>query len=525
VVTLIAPPGLKNLKGMQPAMEPNPPLGLAYIAGTLKGNGIDYHVIDGAGEALDQIKKFKHQSLKEDSDFYIQGLSIEEIVERIPENPEIVAISCLFSINWLCTKELARQIRQKFPESILVIGGEHSSACPEYCLTNSDFDIVVIGEGEETFLNLVTKINSNDPTIYSTPGIAHYQDGHFVMTDRAIRIKQVDEIELPDWDSFPIEEYIDRHQINGANLGRSMPILATRGCPYLCTFCSSPNMWTTRYIARDTNKLIAEMEYYIDKYKVVNFDFQDLTAIVKKQWAIKFCQEIIDRNLNITWQLPSGTRSEVFDDNVIDLLYRSGCKFLAFAPESGSKEVLKVIKKQVNLESLFKSAKAATKRGINVTCFFVIGFSADSKNSLRETMAVIRKLAIAGIGDVVVSKFAPYPGSALFDELEKEGMLKLDDRYFIHNINYFSAGNPSYAKEVSSKELYKTQVYMFLNFYCLSVIFHPIKFIKVILNALLKGEETTRYAKWLVDKILSYGKWKKIFKNKNKNEELITSPY
>ena len=128
-----------------------------------------------------------------------------------------------------------------------------------------------------------------------------------------------------------------------------MPILGTRGCPFQCTFCSNPGMWTQRWIARDPVALADEMELYVRKYRVTNFDFQDLTAIVKRQWIVDFCRELIARDLKITWQMPSGTRAEVFDAEVADLLYRSGCRALAFAPESGSPEILKIVRKQVDL--------------------------------------------------------------------------------------------------------------------------------------------------------------------------------
>src|SRR5439155_4419084 len=107
-----------------------------------------------------------------------------------------------------------------------------------------------------------------------------------------------------------IEKYIDNACTYGANLGRSMPILASRGCPFECTFCSSPQMWTTRWSARKPEFVLAEMKKYIQRYCVTNFDFYDLTAIVKKQWIADFCRLLIDERVNVTWQLPSGTRSE-----------------------------------------------------------------------------------------------------------------------------------------------------------------------------------------------------------------------
>ena len=76
-----------------------------------------------------------------------------------------------------------------------------------------------------------------------------------------------------------------------------MPILATRGCPYQCTFCSSPTMWTTRYLMRDPKEIVDEIEWLMKEYKANDFEFFDLTAIIKKSWILEFCNEIKKRNL------------------------------------------------------------------------------------------------------------------------------------------------------------------------------------------------------------------------------------
>jgi radical SAM superfamily enzyme YgiQ (UPF0313 family) len=320
----------------------------------------------------------------------------------------------------------------------------------------------------------------------------------------------VDAIPFPDWDSFPIEEYISRHQINGINLGRSMPILGTRGCPYQCTFCSNPGMWTQRWIPRNPKLLADEMELYLRKYRVTNFDFQDLTAIVKRQWIVDFCRELIDRNLGITWQMPSGTRAEVFNAEVADLLYRSGCRALAFAPESGSPEILRIVKKQVNLERMLVSMRGAVKRGLKLSCFIVIGFPDETPRTLRQTMKLIRKMALVGVHDVAVTKFVPYPGSELFVRLQREGKIQLDDEFFVSPMDFYTKKAPSYAEAVSTRGLYRTMLWMFVNFYVFSFAFRPLRVIRALGKAVFTGSEETRYAKWFVDRFRIRRRWRKL---------------
>ncbi len=503
MITLINPPGLKTFSGLN-MHTPNPPLGLAYIAGTLGEAGLAYHVIDGVGEALERVRPYPQRT-----DFMIQGLSPEEIAERIPAGTDIIGVTCTFSTLWPLARMVPEAARARFPDALIVLGGEHGTAVPENVIETSPYDVVVLGEGEETFLALVAAHRNRVP-LDTVPGICFRTEGRPRRTPPAPRVRAVDDIPLPDWELFPIEEYISRHQISGVNLGRSMPLLATRGCPYQCTFCSSPNMWTTRYIPRDPVRVVDEIELHRKKYNVTNFDFFDLTAVVKRSWAVAFCRELIERDLDITWQMPSGTRAEVFDAEVADLLYRSGCRVLAFAPESGSPEILEKVKKRVDLDKMLTAMRTAIGRGLKLSCFIVIGFPDDTPRTLRQTMALIRRMAALGVHDVAVTKFVPYPGSELFFELQKAGKIELDDSFFISPMDFYNRSVPSYAEAISSRRLYWTMIWMFLNFYVISFARRPVRTAAILWKAALQGTEETRFAKWFVDRFFVRRRWRKM---------------
>lgn len=504
MITLINPPGIKTFSGLQ-MHTPNPPLGLAYVAGTLREAGFEYRVVDATGEALDAVSPYPDRE-----DFMVQGLAPDELVARVPADSEVVGISCMFSTLWPLTNRVARAVREKLPDALLVLGGEHGTAVPEHVLATSPFDVVVLGEGEETFLELLRAREAGRP-LAAVKGLAFREaDGRVTSTGLSPRRRDVDALPPPDWDSFPIRQYIDRYQTNGINLGRSMPMLGTRGCPFQCTFCSNPGMWTQRWIARDVRRLVDEMELYTRTYQVTNFDFQDLTAIVKRQWIVDFCRELIGRDLNITWQMPSGTRAEVFDAEVADLLYRSGCRALAFAPESGSPAILKAVKKQVDLAHMLDAMRAAVRRGLKLSCFIVIGFPDDTPATLRDTLSLIRRMAVLGVHDVAVSKFVPYPGSALFRRLQGEGKLQLDDQFFVSPMDFYTAKAPSYADAVSTQRLYWTMLWMFANFYVISFALRPWRVVRALLRAVVTGREETRYAKWFVDVLFTRRRWRRL---------------
>jgi len=502
VITLINPPGFKSFSGLQTHV-PNPPLGLAYIAGALKAAGLPVHVIDATGEALDRVRRYPERP-----DFMVQGLLPDEVVARIPASTRIVGVTCLFSSLWPLTRDLADRIRARFPDAILVLGGEHGTALPEFVLTTSAFDVVVLGEGEETVAELFRAV-LDGRSYHGLPGIAFVEAGLVVNNGLSPRMRQVDEISLPDWDSFPIEAYIDKDQMNGLNMGRSMPLLATRGCPYQCTFCSSPSMWTQRYIPRNPKSVVDEIELYVRKYRVRNVDFQDLTAIVNRRWALAFCQELVDRNLNITWQMPSGTRSEVFDEEVTSWLYRSGCRALSFAPETGAPAMLATIKKQVDLDCMMRAIRTTVRQGFNLSCFFVIGFPEETAQTLRQTRRFIRKLALLGVDEVSIGKFVPYPGSATFRRLLADDKVTLTDDFFITPMYMFSAKSPSFAERVSARALYLNMVWMYASFFVLCFLRRPLRPLRILGKAILTGREESRYAKWLVDRVYARRRWRR----------------
>ena len=454
MITLINPPGLKSLSGLN-MHSPSPPLGLAYVAAVVKQAGYRYHVIDATGVALDSIRPYPGRD-----DLAVEGLNPEQVAERVPPETEIIGIGCMFSTLWPLTRLVAEAVRTRFPDALMVLGGEHGTAVPDNVLLNSAFDVVVLGEGEETFLGVIAAHNERR-SLRDVQGIAFIEAGEVVNTGLSDRNRNIDDIPHPDWESFPLEEYISRNHSNGVNLGRSMQLLATRGCPYQCTFCSNPGMWTTRFITRNPKLVADEIEFHMRKYRVTNFDFQDLTAVVKRSWVVEFCNEIIDRGLEITWQMPSGTRSEIFDEEVAVLLCRSGCRVFAFAPESGDPEILKKVKKQVNLDKLLNAARIAIKRGFVLSCFIVIGFPDDTRQSLRMSAKFVRKLAMLGVHDVAVTKFVPYPGSELFKQIQAEGKIELDDAFFISPIDFYSQRAPSYSDAVSTRRLYWTMIWMF----------------------------------------------------------------
>ena len=334
--------------------------------------GYEVTVVDAVGEAIDQRTPWGRDCL-------LFGLAPDEIVERIPRHTQIIGLSAGFTFEWPICRQLIWQIRERFPGALLVVGGEHATAAPELTLSEVPADVCVLGEGEQTMLELAARSGSGRFDPATVAGIAYRTGGGAVVrTAPRERISDLDSIPWPAWYLLPIEQYLDRRLGFGVDRGRSMPLLASRGCPYQCTFCSSPAMWTTRWSVRSVANLLLEMQYYQRRYGIENFDFYDLTAIVRKSWIKQFCQTIIEGDLKFSWQLPSGTRSEAIDAEVAPLLFAAGCRNLSYAPESGSPAVLERIKKRIEPQRMLHSMSASVRAGINIKCNIMLGFPGET---------------------------------------------------------------------------------------------------------------------------------------------------
>jgi len=503
MITLINHQGLKVMHGIQ-LHSPAPSIGLAYIGAYLKQNGLDYQAIDACGLALDRILPYEGSD-----NIYVQGLSVDEVVERIGPGTKIVGMTCLFSHCWPLVVRLVREIRRTRPGVFLVAGGEHPTALPQSALDDDLFEVVVAGEGEETFLELSRAVLGGQPW-KAIHGLIYRENGNLVRNPDRRRVLQIDGFPQPDWEPWCIEAYIAHHQMPGINLGRQMPILGSRGCPYDCKFCSNAGMWTRKYLMRDPQGLVDEMESMKRKYRVDSFTFMDSTFVVDRKKTLAFAKELIARKTNITYQLPAGTRCEAFDDELAEALSDSGLRNFAFAPESGSTEILAVIRKQIDLGRFERAVRTVLKTRMTVCCFIVIGVPEETPATLQQTLQLLRKLAWLGVHDVTVSQFTPYPGSDYFRELWAAGRLSRDLTELKDVIDFYSPHDKSYAKALTPRQLYRWMLWLYVNFYVLSFVRRPFRLLKNLWEFLARGVENTRYMRLLKDLLVKRRHWRKV---------------
>jgi len=476
-----------------------PPLGLAYLHAAVKPLAEDVVIVDSIGNK----PLVRRVPLAQNETILLLGQTSDELALEIPTHTDVTLFSCMFSQDWPYARKVLRAIKHRAPDTVIVGGGEHFTAAPEFSLRSSpELDFIVLGEGEAAICELLKCIVSGTGADRIPNVICRNIKNPVKRSQSQIRnsrVRDLDSIGRPLWDGFPLEKYFEGAHSFGVNLGaRTMPILASRGCPYQCTFCSSPYMWSTKWVARSPEEVISEIQSYQDKYGANNFDFYDLTAIVKRSWIVSFCEMLISSELNITWQLPSGTRSEVIDGEIASLLYRSGCRNLSYAPESGSPRVLAKIKKQIDIENMLISMRACVENDLSVKANLMCGFPTEKLNDLWQSYKFAMRPAVAGIDDISVNQFSPYPGSELFNGLLKKGRVSLDERYF-EELSYYSSmtRSTSYSEYLSPKTILFFKIFLTSSFYLLNFMLRPSRLI-TLWNNVKSGTEATRLEKTII---------------------------
>ncbi|MDC0563142.1 B12-binding domain-containing radical SAM protein [Candidatus Pelagibacter ubique] len=406
--------------------EAAPAIGLAYLASICKINGVEVEGIDATGLDINSKFDIPEYGLKG------QGLDIEDVIKKIDANTDLIGISAMFTYEWLYVRDCIKKIKEKFPYVKIIAGGEHVTALTEYCLNDcSAIDYIALGEGEQTWMEIMMKLNEGSKDFNDIPGLVYKINEKIFRTKPRARIKEIDKLPWPDWETMPIEPYLDSAAGYGPGSGRNMPMLASRGCPYECTFCSNPAMYGRRYEIRDTSCVINEIKHYIKKYRISGIQFYDLTAIVKKSWVIEFCKALKDNGINLDWSLPSGTRSEALDLEVLQALSGVNLKYLVYAPESGSEETLKIIKKKIKLKNLEQSVKYAVSQGMTLRTNLIIGFPHETRMQLYRTLYQQIKFVLMGVEEVPLYIFNAYPGTEIFNSLVHAKKIIVNEEYFI----------------------------------------------------------------------------------------------
>lgn len=359
----------------------NPPLGLLYIASIADEKGYSVKITDLRSRRLEELPGL------------IGNADIYGVTASTPDYPMAL--------------EIARIAKSKNSSSWTVLGGIHATAVPKDIST--DFDKVVIREGEHSFLQIIEdyKNGRKDQRFYESP-----------------YIENLDEIPFPARQLLPFDSVFskDAFSVHGDYAGT---LITSRGCPNKCSFCSSEVMWGKRVRFRSPDNVIGELEEMI-KMGIKSFRFQDDTMVLRKERLTELCKKMIP--LGIKWR--ATTRVDHADLDMLKLMKDAGCEELAFGIESLLPEVWKINSKYINMEKIHDALENTRKAGLHSRLFFIIGLPGEKPGYANRLNKFLESENPDGVD---VSTMVPYPGSDIFNNPQKYGfVLKPKDFSLYH---------------------------------------------------------------------------------------------
>lgn len=411
-------------------INPMPPLGLGYIGAVLENYGIGVKIVDCLIEGWNNRVEVGDDRIR-------IGLSFDQIREIIRAyGPDMVGVNGLFTTQRENAHNIYKLAKEVDKNIITVVGGAHSAVMPELVLSDINVDYVVIGEGEETIIDLIDYLEGKK-SISTLNGIGYKEEGKVKIIPKTKFIEDLDKLPFPARHLLNMESYLGLRASHGQRRKkRFSPIVTSRGCPAGCTFCSAHKVWGKRFRARSAENVVAEMKHIKEKYGIEEIMFEDDNATLNVQRAEKIFDLMIKEKLNFVWDTPNGVAAWTLNERLIDKMKESGCYRLNLALESGSQYVLdQIIKKPLNLERTKPLIKYAKKIGLDVGIFLIMGLPGEKESQMKESFKLAKELEI---WHPFISVATPYPGTELYDICLKKGYLKEDfslDDLFIRSFS------------------------------------------------------------------------------------------
>jgi len=394
-----------------------PPMGILYIASYLESKGIHTDVIDC------HVQKLKNDFSKYSTILFSVNISnIENTMGTI------------------------RLVKEKNPNSKVVVGGPMTINRGKYYLSFPEVDAVVIGEGEITAYEYLTSRDTKE-----VRGLLLRDDkGKIVFTGERPLIFDLDKFPFPALDKVPLNKYYIA--IKKENPISS--IITSRGCPGKCIFCFHSHIWRQR----SAKNVVDEIEWQVNKLGVKEITINDDNFTQNRQRVFDICQGIISRGIKVKLQCKSGVRVDSIDKELLAKMKESGLWLIGIAPETGNEETLRKIKKGFGLDDVKNVVNWCKNLGIVTMSNFTVGYPWETKKHLNDTLRFSIKL---DTDFVKIGRIIPIEGTPLYDIMDVKPKKEFKDE----GIFYGSIKHNSLI--VSQKEMYnfirKFYIFNYLN--------------------------------------------------------------
>ena len=388
-VLLIAPNYLKVYSYVsEEATMISPPMGLAYIAGYLRANGVTVEVLDLAAlRANDEIAR--------------------TLIMR--SNADLVAMAATTNTIMLAY-DLAIITKEVLPQAKVAVGGPHPTMEPMRTLQEcSAIDYCIVSEAEETMLELM-----QGKQVESILGLSYRDNDSIRVTPPRPLIQDLDKLPFPARDLLPLDKY----WTPGVRRYPFAILITSRGCPYSCTFCSNFRTQGKQFRARTPENVLAEIDHLVKDYGVKEINIIDDNFTFMPQRVKEICDGLIKRNYDLDLKTGNGIRADRVNLPMLKHMRKAGFYLVAFGIESGNPEILKKMRKGETKEQIAQAVKWSKQAGLLTEGFFMFGNEGEGKREMLQTIEFAKEL------DLNIAQFqvyTPVPGSPLYEKIARDG--------------------------------------------------------------------------------------------------------
>lgn len=362
-------------------------------------------------------------------------MSFENVKKKIEKDlPNIVGLTSL-TVDAVNALLIAKSIKEINPSIKIIMGGPHVCAVPEDVINDPSIDMICIGEGEYTLLELAHELENEKPDLNKIKGLWFKENGKIIKNELRLPIQDLDALPFPARHLINYDKYFDASKyLQGSRRveSRRDTIISSRGCPFGCIFCTISISMGKKFRSRSPENVIKEIEEIVEKYNVGDIGFEDDNFTFDKERANKICDLIIKKGLNkkISWSTPNGVRADTLDEELLKKMKESGCQEIILAPESGNQYVVdNIIKKRLNLEIVEKNAKLCKEIGLRCGMFFVVGSPGETKEQINDTIKFAERMKKEyGVMPMVFTA-QPYYNTELYKISKEKGYLTKKEKF------------------------------------------------------------------------------------------------
>ncbi|HNT35261.1 MAG TPA: radical SAM protein [bacterium] len=377
------------------------PFYLAYATAVLEKAGHDVLLLDGIAERISDDTFFERmQHFK--PDLVLLEVSTPSIGKDLGD---------------------ARRVKETLGKSVpIVFAGPYIEMYRSGFLeAQQDVDFVLMGEYEYTLRDLVEAYSTGKSWLGIAGLIGRGSSGQVVVGERRPLIENLDELPWPARHHLPMASY---HDCPGGIPCPSLQMWASRGCPYKCIFCAWPQIMYhgSRYRVRNPKDVVDEIEHCVREYGIQSLYFDDDTFNIGKKRILEICDELKSRRLGLPWAVMA--RADTADLEMLQAMKGAGLQSIKYGVESASQKLVDACGKALDLKKVEQIVKHTRNLGINFHLTFTFGLPGETRETIRQTIRYAKKLSPDSIQFSIVT---PFPGSAYFDMLDKQGFLLSKD--------------------------------------------------------------------------------------------------